>query len=460
MTGRHRLARSAIAAALIIGVGVAVLVTRSEGGDSSRDDVSDVADDDRPNILLFITDDQRASGTLGVMPATRRLFGTGGTRFRWAIATTPQCCPSRASIFSGQYAHNHGVMRNDLGERLMTEHTMQYELGRAGYQTAIVGKYLNGRFPNPPHFDQWASGYGRYVDPHYSVNGQGVTGRYSTSFLRATTLQFLDDFEEEDTKPWLLIVATWAPHRPARPAPRYRSAVVPPLRQTPAMSESDISDKPAYVQPQLDRDPIDVGTLRADQLRSLMSVDDLIEQTFAELVALDEEQSTLAFFVSDNGQTWGEHHIPASKQAPYDESVLIPFFVRWPGKVDEGAVVNNRIVATIDIAPTVYEAAGIKPSYAVDGRSVFISTRRVAFIEGWAGSDTFRVPEYRARWTPRSLYVNYKSQRDAREFYAPGDEWQLENVYKDDVKENEPGQQNHWDAWLARAARCSGRSCP
>ena len=93
-----------------------------------------------PNILIILTDDQRATGTMGVMDATKRIFGDGGVKFKWGIVTTPLCCPSRASIFSGLYAHNHGVKSNVTGQRMDPVETMQHELQDHGYTTAIVGR--------------------------------------------------------------------------------------------------------------------------------------------------------------------------------------------------------------------------------------------------------------------------------------------------------------------------------
>jgi arylsulfatase A-like enzyme len=111
----------------------------------------------RPNVLIIVTDDQR--GGLGVMPATRTWLKKGGTKFDNAFVTTPLCCPSRASIFTGRYTHNHHVYSNDgEGPSLIQESTLQYYLQQAGYETALYGKYLNGwdiSHP-PPYFDKYA----------------------------------------------------------------------------------------------------------------------------------------------------------------------------------------------------------------------------------------------------------------------------------------------------------------
>src|SRR5919106_3542058 len=110
-----------------------------------------------PNILVIVTDDQRA-GTVRDMPKTRRWFGKGGVQFARAFVTTPVCCPSRASILTGQFAHNHGVRGNSHARRLEHSTTLQRYLRQAGYTTGFAGKLLNGWDVrrDPPYFDRWA----------------------------------------------------------------------------------------------------------------------------------------------------------------------------------------------------------------------------------------------------------------------------------------------------------------
>ncbi|MDQ4027833.1 MAG: sulfatase-like hydrolase/transferase, partial [Actinomycetota bacterium] len=87
-----------------------------------------------PNVLIILTDDQRADGTLEAMPHTTRWFAKRGTRFVNAYATTPVCCPSRASFFTGKYAHNHGVRTNapEQASNLDQSTTLQRYLQDAG----------------------------------------------------------------------------------------------------------------------------------------------------------------------------------------------------------------------------------------------------------------------------------------------------------------------------------------
>ncbi len=138
---------------------------------------------ERPNVLMFLTDDQ-PSQSLSVMPKTTAWFGRSSTRFTNSFVTTPLCCPSRASIFTGRYSHNHGVWTNsevqqvaDLDQRT----TFQYQLGKAGYRTALFGKYLNAWdvARDPPFFDEWAifshSSTANYGQEEWNVDNEITT---------------------------------------------------------------------------------------------------------------------------------------------------------------------------------------------------------------------------------------------------------------------------------------------
>ena len=439
----------AVAATLVL-LGTPILLGRPESPRTRGD---------RPNVLIILTDDQRA-GTMGVMPKTMDAFAKEGTKFKNAVVTTPRCCPSRASIFSGLYVHNHGVKTNSTDPFDPTR-TLQRELGEAGYATAITGKYLSGPVTHPPYFDRWAVRVGQpgrndYIDPLFNVDGrQRRPGMYSTAYVGKKAIDFLEDFEQRDETPWFMEVSTRAPHAPSVPEPRYADAPVTPWKDTPATRERDLADKPAYVRdkPTKTRSR---SRERTKHLRTLMSVDDMVGAIFARLEGLGEADGTLAFYVSDNGTLWSEHGLEG-KRLPYEEAVRVPFFLRWPGHVPAGAT-DNSVVANIDIAPTVYEAAGVSPGYVVDGKSLFSSERSYVLLESFADSRKDDVPGWRALWKPRTVYIRYDD--GAREHYSATDPWQLHNTYRDGVVGNEPSNQAQLDSRLARAANCSGEACP
>jgi len=177
-----------------------------------------------PNILIINTDDQRYRESLEVQPFVRSYFGGGGTEYVIGMVSTTLCCPSRTSLFSGRYSHNTGITGNGLTELVAAfdqDATIQGYLQDAGYNTALVGKFLN-TVPvsrSPLNWNRWAWFPGGYVDRSFNVDGTvrrttgyytGPMGNYATSFLQS--------FEAQDDKPWLLYLAPQAPHSGHVPA--------------------------------------------------------------------------------------------------------------------------------------------------------------------------------------------------------------------------------------------------
>ena len=428
----------------------------------------------RPNILVIVTDDQPLE-TLEVMPSTRRLFVRGGRSYPNAFVTTPLCCPSRASIFTGRYAHNHGILTQEP-QSFDVRTTIPRYLKRAKYLNALAGKYLNrwGASPSyapvsPPYFDLWAStrpNRNGYYGTLFNVNGkQERIARYSTDFIRRQTILSLRAFERRDDRPWFMYTAVVAPHAPYIAKPAYRYAPVSPWLGTPSVFETDRSDKPSFVQRQ--SQSFQRGeAVRAAQLRTLMSVDDMVEAIFSELARLGEDRDTLAFFVSDNGYLWGQHGI-INKTVPYLPSVEVPLMVRWPGRIRRGSV-DHRIVANIDIAPTIAQAAGLTvEGPPMDGRSLLDRrwTRDHLLIEYFEG-DTGLAPTWGSLTAPTYQYVEYYDEDGNvtfREYYdLVQDPWQLTNTLADAEAENdpEPARVAALARRLAQERRCVGAACP
>lgn len=439
----------AIGTLLIVG-GASVAFTRQAQviGDTSapveQGQAAEEVTPERPNVLIIMTDDQNASSDgYAVMDDTMRLFREGGTHYANAIATTPLCCPSRASIFSGRYAHNTGVKTQDPAAFDATK-TMQFNLKNAGYKTALAGgKYLNNSPGTPPYVDL-VSRYGGYYTS---------TGYYSTTRIKNKALSFLNTFETNDSQPWLMYVHTTAPHEPATPENKYATASVPPYTDNPATTEEDRSDKPSYVQRFVIRR--DVLAFRENQIRTLYSVDDLVQAVMARLGALGET-NTIAFFTSDNGYVWNEHKVE-EKRLPYTQSLKVPFFVRWPGhaEVVPGGT-NDELVANIDIAPTVYEATGVTPSnYTPDGRSIFDPGSRDHIFMEYVSTNT-KVPSWKGLWSPAWTYVEYPAS-GFKEYYAPDDPWQLDNGFKTN---DPPTNAAELQSQLQADQGCAGASCP
>ena len=209
-----------------------------------------------------------------------------------------------------------------------------------------------------PNFDRWAIFGGGYDDPVFNVDGTvSHHSGYSTDVLADLSTNILGTFESSDATPWFLYVAPQAPHSPFTPDPKYLHANVPPWSPGPAFSERHIEDKPPWIHWRT-FSLAQARQLRAEQLRTLMSVDDMVETIFNQLDAMDETSDTLAIFMSDNGYLWGEHRIGGEKRFPYLESVDVPFLMRWPGHVSLGAV-DDGLAANVDVLPTILDAASV-----------------------------------------------------------------------------------------------------
>ena len=420
------------------------------------------AQEARPNVLVIATDDQRASGTFGVMPDLRSWLIGGGTRYTAAYSSTPLCCPSRATLFSGRYAHNHHVRTNEDALELDQSATVQRYLREAGYRTAIFGKFMNS-WPladPPPHFDAWAtfSRNGAYVDRTWNVGGELRTiATYSTRYVSDRAVGFIRAREATDDQPWLLFLTPQAPHLPATAERAYRDAPVPTWQRTPAMREKDRSDKPPYVQART----ISVDSVRAirlAQLRSLMSVDDMVGRVMRVLEALGEA-NTLVLYLSDNGFHWGEHSL-SDKRTPYTASIAVPLLARWPGHLTAG-VLDRRLASLVDIAPTILEAAGVSAGHVMDGRSLLQPSKRTELLtEHWQGP----IPSWASIRTRSSQYVEYYGDDGVtpvfREYYdLEEDPWQLVNLLGDGNRANDPdltATKGH----LTAAKNCAGPGCP
>jgi arylsulfatase A-like enzyme len=413
-----------------------------------------------PNVLIIVTDDQRAQGTLRRMEATRRLFVKQGRSYPSAFATTPLCCPSRASILSGRYAHNHKVLTNLEPQNLDQDLTLERYLQDAGYRTGIYGKFLSKLVTSelPAHFDEsevdYRGGYAQLTD-----------------FLAREATGFLERAQADDERPWFLYVAPLAPHQPATPEPEYRRAPVGPLKPTPARSEADKSDKPPYIR--RFTPPIPPAKIRARQIRALMSVDDLVGSLFAALRRTGESRRTLAFFMSDNGYHWGEHGL-IEKNVPYTHSVRIPMLMRWPGKV-EGGGVDDRLVANIDVAPTVLEATRVSPEIPLDGQSLLDRAwRRNRLLleageipEGRVSEEVLEggAPAWASTRTRSYQYTEYypafeEPEPEFREYYDLGsDPFQLDNLLAGGGNGDHPPVAR-LSAQLRRDVTCAGSDCP
>jgi N-acetylglucosamine-6-sulfatase len=440
----------------------------------------------RPNIVVLMTDDQTLD-SMAVMPKTRALIGGEGTTFTRSFVNYSLCCPSRSTLYTGQYAHNHGVITNTppLGgfTRLDTTNWLPLWLQAAGYRTMHVGKFLNGYGRDappsvPPGFSDWHG----TVDPStysyydYTVFENGVTrtypGVYSTDFIAARADELIAAAAPA-AQPFFMSVAFVAPHsgQPreaddppgiATPAvaPKYANAFAAlPLPTPPSFNEADMSDKPLALQA---RPAITaVRALRMQEayqqrLESLLSVDDAVESIVSALRGTGELDNTLILFTSDNGFFAGEHRVATGKVLAYEPSIRLPLLMRGPG-VPAGATAG-QLVTNADLAPTILDAAEAKPGRVEDGRSLLelvgdpgVEWGRELLLEGGNAQGLTFTGLRNYRWK----YIEH-TDGEVELYDLERDPYELQSLHPDPAF---AGIKARLAARLAILRTCAGRTC-
>jgi N-acetylglucosamine-6-sulfatase len=397
----------------------------------------------RPNIVVIMTDDQTVE-SLRVMKNVKRLLVGQGTSFDNSFASFSLCCPSRATFLTGQYAHNHGVLSNKPPYggyyALDSSNTLPVWLKSAGYETILVGKYLNDygehdKLEIPPGWTEWhgAVNHSAYRFYGYTLNENGKLVKYGEDPASYQTDVYADKAVEivrrraGEKRPFFLWLSFLAPHvggpptpgRPALttlPAPRHlgRFAALP-VPTPPSFNEADVSDKPGSIRakPPLTARQVAAITERYQlRLESLLSVDEAVGRIVAALKRKGELSRTLIVFTSDNGFLQGEHRIPIGKERPYEPSTRVPLVMRGPG-ITAGLRLRQP-VANVDVAPTIVAAAHAHAGLKMDGRSLWplfedpgIFWGRDLLHEGPLTEDG--QTKFRALRTPRWLYVHYRT---------------------------------------------------
>ena len=407
-TARARRLLAALAALTALAVTLAVATSTREAEGAAG-----------PNVIFILTDDQTAS-ELSVMPNTKALLAGQGVTFRRAYASYPLCCPSRATLLSGQYMHNHGVRGNlgiygGWGRFIPHEaNALPARTDDRGYYNIHIGKYMNAYtttgvppLPVPPGWDEW---YGKISEDslyfNYSLIEKtgpsdtpsiehygGQVSDYQTDTLREKAIDFVDHLSTGQ-RPFMMNLWFNAPHAPFEPAPRHlftRSPVN--LPKPPGFNEKDISDKPRWLRKQAKK-RLNKGVRRlitGERRRreeQLLSVDDAVGMLVHSLATEGLLDETYIVFASDNGFFRGEHRIAGGKYLPYEPSSRVPLVIRGPG-IPTGT--SDELVTLGDIPQTILDIAG-DPDPARDGRSLLpfardpaLRSTRPVLLEGDTG---------------------------------------------------------------------------
>lgn len=400
----------------------------------------------RPNVLFIMTDDHAAHAISCYGSAVNRTphldrLAKEGMRMDRVFATNSICTPSRASILTGKYSHMNGVPVFNRFDG--SQPTVQAMLRDAGYYTAMVGKWHLGS--DPTGFDHWniLPGQGVYNDPvFYDKDGSEVHRGYATDVITDITIEVLENRPKD--KPFFVMSHHKAPHREWTPDEPHRKQFEgrripepPTLRDDyagradalreqqqsvfrdltrrdlklpppPGLAGPDLqqwlSVKPTEVEVEVDGvkrtlsgrelDDWKYQRYMQDYLACVQSVDDNVGRLLDWLDANGLRDNTVVIYTSDQGFFLGDHGL-YDKRFMYEESLRMPFLVRWPAGIQAGTT-SGAIGINCDFAPTFLELAGRPVPADMQGRS---------FLPLWKG----RTP---ADWR-QAMYYRY--------YHDPGD---------------------------------------
>jgi len=451
----------------------------------------------RPNIVVIETDDQTLE-SMRVMDNVNTLIGGQGATFTNSFVNYSLCCPSRATFLTGQYEHNHGVLGNTpptggFGrfQALHGDNNLAVWLRRAGYYTAMIGKYLNGYANNPlvpPGWSEWrAAAPATQSVYNYTLNENGTLvdyGQDPTDFKQDVLTRKavgLVDRRAPLAQPFFLWLTYTAPHSggpspnpnppsncqgTAKPAPRHAHTFdSEPLPRPPNFNEADVSDKPAEIRnrPLLSANQVtDIQRRYRCRLESILSVDEGVKRIVTALRARGELADTMLIFTSDNGFFAGEHRIPGGKQHIYEESIRVPLQIRGPG-IPRGVDVGDLSI-NADLAPTILDVANAKPGLLMDGRSLIPVAQQPGIEQG----RELLIEKGIVHSGPNTIEPTFEAIRTERYMYAEHgtDERELYDLYQDpfelDSRHDDPAYafvQAQLAARLHQLQNCAGSSC-
>jgi len=428
-----------------------------------------------PNILFIMSDDHGAQAMscydskINETPNLDRI-ANGGMRLTNCFCTNSICSPSRASILTGKYSHINGV--KTLSDRFDgRQQTFPKLLQKAGYQTAIIGKWHLGQggVSSPTGFDYWLvlPGQGLYHNPEMIEMGEKkVINGYVTDIITDYSIDWLKKRSKD--KPFCLLCHHKAPHRSWEPdekhAHLYEDVEIPTPetfnddyknRASAAAAatmriERDLNKRDLKKDPPPNLSPEELKRWKyqrfiEDYLRCVASVDDNVGRL---LDYLDEEgltENTIVVYTSDQGFFLGEHGW-FDKRFMYDESIRMPFLIRYPREIKPGTV-SDRMVLNVDFAPTFLDYAGIPIPEEMQGRS-FRRLLRGETPQDWQTSMYYR---YWMHLAHHGVYAHYGVRTEQYKliyYYAEAldatgaiddpkpPEWELFDLEKDPLEMN------------------------
>ena len=418
------------------------------------------------NVIFILTDDQRFD-EMGFMnpiidtPNIDRL-AREGVHFKNAFVTTALCSPSRATILTGQYMHNHGVVDNNAPPNPNSVFFPQY-LQAAGYDTAFVGKWHMGEAASAsrslddpqPGFDHWVSfaGQGHYYPTQLrnglvnqlNINGEHVPQKgYITDELTDYALDYLS--ERPSDNPFFLYLSHKAVHANFSPAERHAEQYADrdiPIPASQADTDENYHGKPMWVKNQRNswhgvdfpyHSSLDVQAYKMEYHRAMSAVDDSIGRLLAWLAENGYAENTIVMLMGDNGFLFGEHGL-IDKRNAYEESMRVPLVAWGPSVLPESYKVDE-IVANLDIAPTMLDIAGLKSPVQFEGQSLLPLARGMS-VSDWRKELLY---EYYWEFNFPSTPTTFALRTDDYKLIQYHGIWDTEELY--DIK-NDPKEMNN-----------------
>ncbi len=399
----------------------------------------------RRNIVFILTDDHRYDfvGALGHpwlkghTPNLDRLISRG-VHFRNAFVTSSLCSPSRASILTSQYMHQHGI-RDNFSQLDPKPQAFPEMLRRGGYRTGFFGKWhMGGTSDGPqPGFDHWLSfrGQGEYQNPEINLNGRRERRQGNlTDILTSDVARFIS---ANASRPFCVYLSHKAVHAPFQAPERHRNlfaGLTAPRPKTMFYKEDYYRQWPEWVRRRrftrhgvdgmLDSDePFDVHYQRYCQC--LAGIDDSVGQVLAQLESSRLLEDTLVVYMGDNGYLWGEHGL-IDKRAMYEASIRVPLIAHCPSLFGTTPRAVDPMVLNLDIAPTFLDVAGLKPAPSMQGRSMLPVAAgrrpedwRTEFLYEYDWEQDFPyTPSIAGIRTETHSLMNYPGAWDLPELYA------------------------------------------
>ena len=423
----------------------------------------------RPNILFVMTDDQRwdamsCAGNAILRTSNMDRLAEEGCRFTDAFVTNALCSPSRGTILTGIYTHSHGVTTNGGQSHYFRPGVVTFPmlLQKAGYYTAMVGKWHIATPPAGLGFDHWCMlpGQGVYENPIMIANGARVRFRgHVEDVIGDQALEVLRSRPKE--KPFCLMYHFKAPHRAWEPAERFRKVYEDITIREPATFNADLNDRPECIRntdmqiadmpdfrergvpaslPREERKRLNYQVFMKNYYRTLLGVDENLGRVLEFLDKQRLAENTLVIYTGDNGFFQGEYGM-FDKRLMWEPSIRVPMLVRYPAAIKPRTVDREHMVINNDVAHTVLDYAGVPIPKHMENHGLSWKPVFEAKAEKWRESWMYEYFEYpgahcapkmRGVRTRRWKLIHYLQQPQAWEMFdLEKDPEERRNLYGD-----------------------------